>query len=226
MKMPNRIRELRMAKNWTIQKLADLVGTSNQQIGRLEKGERKLTQDWMNRIGEALGVDPKELLPGAESPAVPPEPEGEPEASDAEVAEGLVVGALPFRNQYDRIPVLATARGGLDQEMFVDDGPIDHIPRPRSLEGVADAYAMAVAGDSMFPMFRHGNILHVNPHRRPAAGMGVVVWKHTKAILIKEYVRRTAAGVVVREYQPQVREFLVPEPDILAVHTVVGLDYD
>lgn len=68
--MPNRIKELRVARGLTQSKLADQAGTSNQMIGLLEKGERQLTQDWMIRLSAVLNVQPAELI--AEAP--PPEP--------------------------------------------------------------------------------------------------------------------------------------------------------
>ena len=36
--------------------------TSSQQIERLEKGERRLTVEWIERIAKGLGVDPAELI--------------------------------------------------------------------------------------------------------------------------------------------------------------------
>ena len=38
--------------------------TSSQQIERLEKGERRLTVEWIERIAYGLGVDPSELISG------------------------------------------------------------------------------------------------------------------------------------------------------------------
>ncbi len=62
--MNNRISELRKARGLTLKRLAELVGTSNQQISHLEKGRRRLTLDWMERIAEALECHPSELLIG------------------------------------------------------------------------------------------------------------------------------------------------------------------
>ncbi len=61
--LPNRIRELRDAKGFTLTELADRVGTSNQQISYLELGSRQLTTRWMERIAPHLGVRPADLLP-------------------------------------------------------------------------------------------------------------------------------------------------------------------
>jgi transcriptional regulator with XRE-family HTH domain len=62
---PNRIRALRRQRGLTTVELAERADTSNQQIGRLERGERRLTQDWMDRLAEALDCAPWELLPAA-----------------------------------------------------------------------------------------------------------------------------------------------------------------
>src|SRR5438046_1098106 len=76
---PNRIREYREAARLSMQALADRAGTSAPQINKLEKGERKLTVDWMIRLGRALSVDPKELMiieepigPSREGAPLPP----------------------------------------------------------------------------------------------------------------------------------------------------------
>lgn len=61
--MENRIKELRLRKSLSQEELANLVGTSNQQIGRLEKSARELTLTWMKRLAPALGVAPQDLLP-------------------------------------------------------------------------------------------------------------------------------------------------------------------
>lgn len=67
----NRIRELRLERSLSTVELAARVGTSNQQIGRLERGERRLTQDWMRRLAPALACEPWELL--AEAPDISPD---------------------------------------------------------------------------------------------------------------------------------------------------------
>lgn len=54
----NRIKQFRDAKGWSLADLAEHAGTSPQQVERLEKGHRRLTVDWMVRLGRALGVEP------------------------------------------------------------------------------------------------------------------------------------------------------------------------
>ena len=64
----NRIRDIRKQKNMTLAEVAAACSppTTAQTIGRLETGMRNLSLVWMNRIAEALGVDPEMLLKGEE----------------------------------------------------------------------------------------------------------------------------------------------------------------
>lgn len=63
--MKNRLRELRKALGLTLNDVAGAAGTSNQQLGMLERGERRLTVEWMQKLAPVLGVEPKDLLPDA-----------------------------------------------------------------------------------------------------------------------------------------------------------------
>jgi transcriptional regulator with XRE-family HTH domain len=61
--MPNRIHEWRVKRRLTLEQLATKVGgTSAQQINRLERGERQLTDRWMARLSAALGITKADLL--------------------------------------------------------------------------------------------------------------------------------------------------------------------
>jgi transcriptional regulator with XRE-family HTH domain len=68
--MKNRIRELRERAGLSQAQLAELVGTTQAEISRLETGERRLTVDWMARIARALMLRPSDLLPTAAVPEV------------------------------------------------------------------------------------------------------------------------------------------------------------
>ena len=197
----NRIKDWRVKRGWSMQKLAEASATTRSQIDKLERGERRLTVDWMQRLAGPLGCAPAELLPDDGSntrSSMPPE------------------GRL--------IPVRSAARGGADQEMFLEDGPIDYRPCPAFIQHVNEAYAIYVIGQSMTPMYRPGQLLYVNPHKPLLPGRGVVIAKHSRAVIIKELVRQTAFGLVVREYQPKAREFTVPHDEIMAAHSVVGAE--
>lgn len=58
------IMRLREAKGWSRPQLGNRLTppTSGQQIEKLEKGERRLTVDWIERVAKALNVDAAELI--------------------------------------------------------------------------------------------------------------------------------------------------------------------
>ncbi len=58
----NNIALLRARRKLSQKALADLVGTTQQEIGRLENGERKLTWDWMAKLSDALRCHPMDLV--------------------------------------------------------------------------------------------------------------------------------------------------------------------
>lgn len=62
--MINRLRDIRKAKGWTLAELADACDppTTAQTIGRLETGTRNLSIKWMDRIANALEIDPETLV--------------------------------------------------------------------------------------------------------------------------------------------------------------------
>ena len=62
----NRIRDIRKQKGMTLAEVAAACSpaTTAQTIGRLETGMRNLSLVWMNRIADALGVDPELLVKG------------------------------------------------------------------------------------------------------------------------------------------------------------------
>lgn len=58
------IREVRRAKGLTLQDVAERCNppTTPQTVGRLETGTRTVSVSWLNRIADALGVDPSQLV--------------------------------------------------------------------------------------------------------------------------------------------------------------------
>ena len=71
--MENRIKEIRKLRQMTQQELADKVGVSQVQIGRLEKSTRTLDVDMLAEIAKVLNVEVWELLPKEMQPNITPE---------------------------------------------------------------------------------------------------------------------------------------------------------
>src|SRR5438552_1071880 len=121
--MANRIKEWRIRFGLSYARLGELAATTGPQIQKLERGERRLTIDWMLRIAAALSsigqgeVHPKDLLP--------PDTEG---PTEEQRNYGFDDRTLPaFGAMAETIPVHGAARGGKDQQMFLIDGAIDRV---------------------------------------------------------------------------------------------------
>lgn len=102
---PNRIFELRRAKGWSQQELADRIGCSKMHVSGLERGLRELSLDWMRRIAKEFGVAPVEILSDEDNPYHLTEEEADFialfRAADAQTRENIhrVTEALaPFRH--------------------------------------------------------------------------------------------------------------------------------
>ena len=52
----SRIKELRNAKNFTQEQVADRIGVSRQKYPRIEKGINSITLDILSKVAEVLGV--------------------------------------------------------------------------------------------------------------------------------------------------------------------------
>lgn len=64
--MKNRIAILRKERGLTLTALAKAAGTTKAQIQKLERGERRLSLEWMERLARAMNVKISDLLPGNE----------------------------------------------------------------------------------------------------------------------------------------------------------------
>lgn len=70
--LPNNIRTYREAAKMTQAALADAINTGRSTLVKLERGERPLTGEWLEKIGGAVGVPPYALIaPPGVVPTVP-----------------------------------------------------------------------------------------------------------------------------------------------------------
>ncbi|TNE32657.1 MAG: XRE family transcriptional regulator [Alphaproteobacteria bacterium] len=109
--MINRIRDIRKTKGITLAELAAACNppTTAQTIGRLETGMRNLSLKWMERIAEALEVDPETLVRSetAEQPMV--------------VASLRAHGPEALNKPREAIMPLELGGNGVDMVLAVDD---------------------------------------------------------------------------------------------------------
>ena len=198
-------------------------------VSRMMKGERRMNQLETVQIAEFLGVTPEEVLRHAiesttSAPAsdMPRPGRGRPPSSGSAASSGSPQAMVRMP---DQIPIRSAARGGGDQEMFLEDGPIGYTPRPASLAGVRLAYAIYMVGDSMEPRYEPGWLLHVNPFKPPTRGRDVVVYKQSDAVLIKQFVGWEGDTLVLRQLNPS-ETLRIPRDQVRECHLVVGADQE
>jgi phage repressor protein C with HTH and peptisase S24 domain len=198
-------------------------------ISRMLKGERQMKPLEVVQIASFLRVPEEDVLRHAVDRAVtapvgdsPHTGRGRPPSSGLRTlphaGSGILRGA-------DLIPIRSAGRGGTDQEMFLEDGPIGFASRPANLGGIRSAYAIYMVGDSMEPRYEQGWLLHVNPFKPPIRGRDVVVYKSDKAVLIKQFVGWDGDTLVLRQLNPS--DILrVPRDQVQECHLVVGVDQE
>lgn len=67
--MSSRLKTLRLERGWTHEQAGNAMGISRGQYIKLERGERRLTSDYIDQAARAFGVPPSAILDG--NPTVP-----------------------------------------------------------------------------------------------------------------------------------------------------------
>jgi phage repressor protein C with HTH and peptisase S24 domain len=187
------LRSLREAAGLSQAALAERIYTTQSQIDRLEKGERRLTIDWMTRLGSALGVDPAALLPPSDPAAARPPP------------------SLPQRHEMPRdVPVFGTAMGANGEGAFTINltGQVDTVRRGPGIANSRGVFAIYVEGESMAPRFQPGELVYLDKHRPIRVGDDVVLVVASPNTgdeprsYLKRLVRRTAERWICEQFNP------------------------
>ena len=191
-------------------------------VSRMLKGDRQMKLLEAAQTASFLGVSQDEVLRRAsgEMPGGAP-----PEGPRRRGRPPLAVTAMRSATGSEPIPIRSAARGGGDQEMFLEDGAIGYTPRPSNLSGVRGAYAIYMIGDSMEPRYEQGWLLHVNPFKPPTRGRDVVVYKEGDAVLIKQFVGWDGDTLLLRQLNPA-QDLRIPRAEVRECHLVVGADQE
>lgn len=101
---------------------------------------------------------------------------------------------------------------------------VDRLPRPASLAGDPDAFALTIVGDSMWPRFRPGSRVAVSPRAQVAIGDDVLVRLrngNAARVLITQLAKRTVATFGFRQFNPD-RTIDVAAAEVEGVQKIVG----
>jgi transcriptional regulator with XRE-family HTH domain len=65
-----RLREYREARGWSLAHVGDLVGASAPHVSELERGVKRINNDWLEKFAEVYEVPVRELFHAPDDPAV------------------------------------------------------------------------------------------------------------------------------------------------------------
>jgi len=164
--MENRILELRKSKGLTLAQLADKTGSTAQQIGRLEKGERRLTTDWMEKIAKALEVLPEDLM----SP---------------NHGERVVIPEISFQTNADGSQVKTKNPNVAESDNVLSEWSLPKQLLANQVGSDSTMRIIQVMGDSMQPEFNPGDRVMVNTADRLPSPPGVFVLWDGFGLIIK-----------------------------------------
>lgn len=187
-KFPNHLREFREAAGLTQPQLAKVSGVDNvQNVSRIERGERRLTQEWADIFAPALKVTAKELMyPSSETLSeikakgysslpeierVPleeswrPTSDSDGEGYNRETYEPTIPGAIPEldakagagEGAVGEVMVIPMGNGTKSAHKILDEW---RIPPSYLREAVANpdrAIVIGIQGDSMMPNYAPGD---------------------------------------------------------------------
>jgi phage repressor protein C with HTH and peptisase S24 domain len=123
------------------------------------------------------------------------------------------------------IPAYGHAVGGKDGEFILNGNRIVDILAPPSLQGVPDAYAVYVVGDSMEPRYFAGEAVFVNPRLPVRRGDFVVAQIAAEEgepphAYIKRFMAREARMLKLEQFNPR-KALEFPVARVISVHRII-----
>jgi len=169
----NNIQLFREARGWSRPALAQLMDTSPQQIERLEKGQRTLRPEWIDRAAQAFGVSPADIISPA--PAQSPDTGCAPKP---EKSVGITENDEPDEVTIQEWDVAYGMGGGTYMDLPVT-GTLHTFSRSW-LRNFTHAppekiFLARGTGDSMFPTILDGDIVVIDTSEREIR-IGDKIW--------------------------------------------------
>jgi phage repressor protein C with HTH and peptisase S24 domain len=124
-----------------------------------------------------------------------------------------------------RIPAYGQAVGGKDGEFILNGNRIVDVLAPPTLQGVPDAYAVYVVGDSMEPRYFAGEAVFVNPRLPVRRGDFVVAQVAVEDgepphAYIKRFVARESRILRLEQFNPK-KTLEFPVGRVISVHRII-----
>lgn len=204
--------------------LGELVGVSQQAVNLIETGKTKNPR-YIVSLAKALQTS-TDWLQGTSENVNEAAATTQPPVSNVVPAPGV---SVPTPLEMPRnLPVRGSAACSSGNGAFqIETDVVDWVRRPPILNGISDAYALYLTGDSMEPKWSSGDLVLVHPKRPVRPGDHVVLIlqdgpHETPYAFCKRLVRRHGGIVTVEQYNPRgTRDF--QESNIMAIHRVLEM---
>lgn len=222
----DRLRDARLAAGYrTAKAAADALGMRPTTYGAHENGQNDFGIDEAQVYAKKFSTDPLWLLTGQYAlqktaiagDFVPSNIIPLRELPNAEIRERI-------DTQGNKIPVYGQAVGGIDGEFVMNGSVLYEVMAPPNLSRISGAYAVAIAGDSMYPRYEDGEIAFIDPSRRVKKGDYVVAqirYEEEGPILafVKKFIRHNNDELVLEQFNPP-KELTFPHHNVVSVHYV------
>ncbi|OFX00705.1 MAG: hypothetical protein A3E78_11140 [Alphaproteobacteria bacterium RIFCSPHIGHO2_12_FULL_63_12] len=199
MEIGDRIKSARKALKISQEALAEIVGLSQSAVGNWESGINAPRRETIKDLAMALNVTPEWLEFGGaingRGSAFEPPPNANPVISAA-------------RPKSDDLRPIYSSVHTVDGEQILAPGEVvEWRAPPQRWDSVKGLYGFYVVGDSMEPRINPGEMVWIHPHRKPGLGQEAVFIRrsdtgHNTPIMVKVFIKATAAFWVVRQYNP------------------------
>lgn len=194
-----RLRDFMDARNITGEIGAELIGAHPTTVYDLRRGDRKLDDEWREKISTGFKIDHDVLFGSGKLPKPLPD----------EVYKAKRRGRKP-KAANDNIPHWGLAAGSLVGAKSISEDLPEEVPCPPGLRDVLGAYALTTKGESMIPRYFPGERLYINPNQGIRAGDHVVIQTTNDdgtetETWVKRYDGESAGSVFVWQYNPPAR---------------------
>lgn len=209
MSLGARIKAARTAKKLSQTEIADSFGISRNAVSLWESDATQPETNRLPQLANLLQVPMDWLLSGGDAPIPPGSAGAGPviiRPAGPEPSEVVKVGEGWPDVGDEWMDVRGVTVGGDDSFFYFGD-VIDQVRRPPGIRNAKNVAALNVAGESMVPRFKSGELIYVQ-QRLAAPGDDVVVELYPEnegdvpKAFLKEMTRRTGRRIYCRQHNP------------------------
>lgn len=116
----------------------------------------------------------------------------------------------------------AGAKGYFDEDGYPAGDGWDEVRFPEFDENAGDpTYALEIAGDSMLPLYRDGDVLLIAPASTVRRGDRVVVKTRKGEVMAKELLKQSAAKIELKSLNPAHEDRVISKADLAWMARIV-----